>query len=219
MNERKPKKKGEIMSIAEKKDEMNPMFAKALDKSKVDKKPASKKSSAGEVKSTTKIKKAVDRFNKAKAEMKAAEAEMRATEPEIIDFVRKIQDADGFAGDFKKSYDVDGEETKVKYVTQNRYSISGDDEAEIKELLGEAYDILFSSDYDVRMRGEVMKDPELQAELMKLLKGGKLFDKFFYTHVTIKAEKDYDSKIYNHVDKDKLELLRVFVKQYKASLS
>lgn len=205
-------------SAAKKKDEMNPMFAKALDKSKVDKKPAAAKSSAGTVDAPDNIKKAVDRFNKAKAEMKKAEAEMRATEPEIIDFVRAIQDAAGFADEFKKSYDVDGEETKIKYVTQNRYSISGDDVAEIKKMLGEAFDVLFSTDYDVIMRSEVLKDPELQAQLMKLLKGGELFDKFFYTHVTVKAEKDFDSKIYKHVTESKLAELRVFVKQYKASL-
>lgn len=209
-----------VVNLAEKRQEkLNPAFAKALKKSKVDKKPVSKsKGSAIIGNLSAEIKMAIDKYVKAKADMKAAKADMTSTESVIIDAVREIQDKDGFSDNFSKSYDVTGVNEKVKYVTANKFSINSDDEDEIKELLGEAYDILLDEDHDVRLRPEVLSNPSLQEELMDLLDGGELFDKFFYTHTTIKAQKDLDAKIYKHVDSNDLEALRIFVKQNKPSL-
>ena len=209
-----------VVNLAEKRDEkLNPMFANALKKSKVDKKPTTKSKGSASIDNLPQdVKAAIDKFVKAKAAMKAAKADMLASEPMVIDAVREIQDKNGYADDFRKSYDVTGINEKVKYVTQNKFSINGDDSDEIKELLGDAYDALLEDDYDVRLRPEVLKNADLQEELMTLLKGGELFDKFFYTHVTIKANKDFDSKVYKHVDASDLDALRIFVKQNKPSL-
>ena len=86
------------------------------------------------VEATKEMKKNVDDFVSAKGKFKDAKATMDVLGSEIIDYVREIQDEDGFNGVFKKSYSVPGNKEKVTVVTTNRYSISSKDEKKLKNF-------------------------------------------------------------------------------------
>jgi hypothetical protein len=163
------------------------------------------------------VKEAVDAFIEAKKAKKIAEAEMSANGATIIEHVREIQDKDGFAGKFSKSYDVLGSDGKVLYTATNRYSISEDDEEEIAEILGDNVDRLVDEEHEVKLRSEVLKDEALQEELLSLI-GAENFTKFFTTKRKLTVAEDFDRAVYDHTTKDELEALRTFIKGAKPSL-
>ena len=181
-------------------------------------KPKSKSTNKVYLDVPKKVMDAVDAFQKAKKAKKEAEAEMSFNEAVIIEAVKPEQDKDGFNNDYKKSYNVKGNQTDAKYVTQNRASISEEDEDEIRNMLGSDYDFLIVENHTVQLKKEVFDSEKMQEELMSLL-GEENFAKFFDTSKKLAVADDYDKNIYGVVkDQKELDKVRTFVRPYKAAV-
>lgn len=191
-------------------------FAKALSSTKTAKPKAAAKKEMAKLYPKDDVKHEVDNYQKAKTVKKKAEDRMKAAGTVILEFAGKHQDDDGFNGDFKNAYQIDGFEESVKYVSSNRCTINSADVDQIRELLDEAFDDLIQENYEVSLKDEVFRNQELQDELMALV--GERFADFFETKVTVKVKEDFDKNIYKHVEKEELPIIRTFCKPYKASL-
>jgi len=187
-----------------------------LEKNAVSKKPAAKKNAAPAVELSDDLKDAVDAYAKAKVEEKNAKAAMELHGSKVIAAVREIQDKDGFSGNYKKSYDVAGKESKVKFVATDKFSVASDDAHLLEDVLGDKFAELIKTKYVVTLKPEVLADEKLSKELEKLM--GDKFDKFFNVVKSLETADDFDAKIYGAVDADGLNDVRTFVKQNKPSL-
>jgi hypothetical protein len=114
-----------------------------------------------------------------------------------------------------KSYEVHGNETTTTYVTQDRFTVKSEDEENIKEIVGDDFDELFEYDESLTAKKKIFSDKELQDKVLNAL-GEELFAEVFEYKKTLKTKKGFDVKQYKHADK--LDDLRIFVKQYKAAL-
>ena len=199
-----------------KKKEQTGAFEQALKATSSPKVPA-KKTTVREIpKPPAKVIDAIDHFNRAKEEMAAAKAEMDIYGETILEFFRKTQDADGFAGNYQNSLKLFGKKTHATVVATNKFSINPEDEDSIHGLVGEFFDFLFSKKYEVRLKADVFESEEKANELMQLI--GEKFGEFFETTVALKTKENFTKEIYNFVDEEKLAMLRVFIKQAKPSI-
>jgi len=192
-------------------------FANAIKKAEVDTKKVTKKSNMPVIAdSPDEVKVAVDNVNSAKAELKAAKAKLAKNETVVIDHVRPIQDSNAFNHNHSKSYEVEGVEGSVKYVTSNKFSVSGDDEANLTELLGaDGFEKRFEKSESLSVKADIFKDDEKQSLLMELM--GDHFHEFFEYKSVLKVKTDFD-KMQFELDEEKLADLRVFTQQAKAAL-
>jgi hypothetical protein len=162
------------------------------------------------------VKEAADNVNQAKVDAKAAAATLKVNEAVIFDYVKPIQDREGYAHCHSKSYEVPGNEGSVKFVSANKFSVSGDDEENLVELLGQdGFDKRFEKNESLSAKAVVFKNEELQAELMELL--GDKFSKFFEYNATLKVKADFDKMQYE-LNEDDLADMRVLAKQAKPAL-
>lgn len=194
-------------------------FAQALETSKVDSttKKSSKSSMPVISDAPAEVKTAVDTVNAAKAEIKKQKAIQTKAESHIIDYVQPIQDRDGFAMRHSKSYEVEGNETSIKYVTSNRFTVNIDDKNNLVDVLGQdGFDDRFEIKKSLKAKDAIFSDEDLQKRVMDAL-GDELFGELFEYSETLAVKKDFD-KLQFALDKDTLSDLRVFAKQYKASL-
>ena len=178
-----------------------------------------KKSSVPMLEATAEVKEAVDLYIEAKEREKIATAEKEASGVIITDFVRPIQDGDGFKGAFRNSYGVPGTKPgyKVTHVTQNKYSINAEDAPKIQEILGEEnFGEMMDQTFSVVLKPGVFLDKELQADLMDMV--GDRFTDFFDTVTSLKVKEGFIQRIYTAVPEDKLDDLRTFCKPYKPTL-
>ena len=190
---------------------------KAMLKEKAtEKTPGAKKSTMPVLPVTGDLSVKVSEYQAAKVQYKQAEAVMKATEPEIIDFVRARQDADGFAGRYQGSYQVVGEKDSVKVIFMDKYSVSGTDEAQIKEILGNQFDEMVEEKFTVTVKPEVLEDENLSAQLQALI--GDRWNEFFNITTNLTIKPDFKKNIYRSVDPSGLNNLRTFVRQYKPSM-
>jgi len=191
-------------------------FAKALKTTANDVPKKSGKKEMARLFAPEDVKEQIDIFQKAKKDKKIAEAEMSASSEVILDFGRKHQDDDGFNGDFKNAYEIDGNEESVKYVSSNRFTVNASDEAQLREIFGDNFEDLINIIPDVRLKPEVFKDPDLQKRLMAAV--GESFGEFFETTTDIKVKTDFDKNVYRAVKPEELPIVRTFCKPYKPSL-
>jgi hypothetical protein len=148
------------------------------------------------------------------AKKKQIEADMNKAFAEISKFASEIQDKDGFAGDYSKSYKLGD----LKYVTKNQYTINPGDEEVIKDLFGKNFKKLIEEEFSITLKEEVISNEELQDEFIEII-GEDNFARFFDTNSKFKVKDDFDKNIYEVVKtKGKLEEVRAFIKQYKAAL-
>lgn len=163
----------------------------------------------------TEVKDAVDHYVKHKKLMNEHKADMEAAGVTIIDFGEEHQDKEGFNGNFRKSYKVQGKKEVVSFVSSNRYSLDSSDEETLRTLVDGKFEELFEEVFEVELRPEVLQDEKLQAEFMELV--GEQFGKFFVTRKTLKVADEFDKNVYK-LNKKKVANLRAYVKQYKPSL-
>lgn len=166
----------------------------------------------------TKIAREVDNYNRAKKDKIDAENRMFSAGEEIIHYAKKIQDADGYNGDFHNSYQMEGthKDSSIKVIFTNKFSINHDDETQIRRIVGRRFDDLFEIKHSVILREEVFKEPELQEELMKRM-GGR-FAAFFTAVAELKVRKGFSKNIYTWLKPRVLQNLRIYVRQARPSL-
>jgi len=196
---------------------MDDNFLDALENSETTKPKKSKSKGSLELKAPAAVKSAIDIYNDAKADKKAAEATMKKHETTILDYVRKAQDKAGFEGNFLKSFDVEGKDGKVKYVSSNRHTVKNDDVNLIKEILGENFDTLIKKKWKIWVKPAILESRASQKELMEIM--GERFSEFLETSSALVPCDDFDKKVFDACDsQEDLDDLRTFVKPYKASL-
>ncbi len=182
---------------------------------KVEKAPAKKKSTGAVITPSDEIKEAVDDLVAAKKSLSVANADIASLEPQIIEAAREVQNSDALKGNFRKSYDVRGNDSTIKFVTANKFSIAEDDIEELSGLLGDDFESMIETSYTVKLKSEIFDDDELADELMSLL--GDKFDTFFETVTHRKVCTDFDKKLYN-LDDEIREDVKELAKQAKPSL-
>ena len=186
------------------------------DSDKVEKVPAKKKATAAVITPSDEIRESVDELVSAKKSLSVAKADISALEPEIIEAARKVQENDALKGNFRKSYDVRGHNSTVKFVTANKFSIVEDDVEDLKNVLGnDKFDEMVETNYTVKLKNEVFDNEELSDELMELL--GDRFEDFFETVTHRKVCVDFDKKLYT-LDPEVREDVKELAKQAKPAL-
>jgi hypothetical protein len=192
-------------------------FAQALKKTKKAEPKTTKDSKHPIVDGGKDVKDAVDNVISAKAEIKKQKAIQTANEEVILNHVKPIQDADGFAMNHSKTYEVLGNDDSLKYVSANKFSVSIDDRDNLIELLGQdGFDERFEVKEELKAVDEIFTNEDLQKEVLDKL-GDDLFARLFVHSETLKVKTDFDKKQYK-LDKDTLADLRIFAKQAKPSL-
>lgn len=163
------------------------------------------------------IRQKVDQVVELKAEQKEIKAALEEAGDHVVEYVIPIQDDDGFKGKFRHSYTIPGTNNRsVKFVSANRFSISPNDEQEIRKILGSHFHSLIDVLYEVKLKPEVFEEKEKQERLMELL--GDSFVEFFETTKSLTVKEDFDKDVYKAINKKKLNNLRVFCKQSRPSL-
>jgi hypothetical protein len=190
-------------------------FKEAINKTKT-KASKTKKKTMASLDAPENIQKLVDKYSDAKASMKTAKGSMDVYGSQIVEWGIDQQDKLAYGGDYKTSFSIHGEKSKITFVGGNRFSINPDDIPEIESILGGRFDNLIDVKHDVRLRPEVFTNSKLQDALMNLI--GDNFEKFFITEVSASVKDGYDKAIYTAVDEEGLEKIRNYVKPYKPSL-
>jgi len=201
-----PKKKG-----------MSGAFAKALKKTSSTKTPQKKSSARDITNPPTDVAQEVDLFNKFKDEEEAAKAEKEFHREPILEFFHQILDESGFSGDYQNSFKIHGAHTSVTVSAINRFSINPEDEDKIAKIVGKFFDFLFRKEYVVKLKDEVINDPDKQNELMGLIGEDRFLD-FFETKESLTTSKDFTREVYNFLDHDQLTKLRTYIKQARPSV-
>lgn len=165
------------------------------------------------------VKEGISKVLKAKAAKKAAESEIKIGETPVIEFGQALKDERALNGDYNKSYKVQGlnDDEVITFVTANKFSYKEEDEEEVKDLMGEDdFDEMIPEDFQITVKKEVFADPKMQEFLMS--KMGKRFAEFFEVTKTRKVIPTYDEKLYQKYDQEKIDDIKVFVKQAKPSI-
>ena len=163
----------------------------------------------------TNVKADISLLIKAKKKAKEAKAEIASAEESILTFGRERHDNEAFAGRFKKSRKIAGNDgDTVNFITANKWSFTPDDVPEITEILGDNDDLI-KKDYVVKINQEVFTDDAKQKELMALL--GDRWNDFFETTVSYSVSENFDEAIYK-LESKKVADLKVYMKQSKPSL-
>jgi hypothetical protein len=194
-----------------------PSFAETLAQTAKVAEPKAKKSKMPTLQpDNPEVAQAVDDYQEAKIQYKMAEATMDNAGTILQEFVRQHQDEDGFRGHYQGSYAVMGIKHQAKVVYANKFTVNAEDKDNLKEILGENYDYLLSEKYSVKLKSTVFDDEALAAELMELV--GDRWGDFFDTEVKLSVCENFSQVIYQAVEPDQLDNVRVFAKQYKPSI-
>jgi hypothetical protein len=193
-----------------------PSFAETLAQTAKVAEAKAKKSKMPTLQPTPDVAQAVDDYQEAKIQYKMAEATMDQAGTILQEFVRQHQDQDGFKGHYQGSYAVMGIKHSAKVVYANKFTLNAEDKDNLKEILGEHYDYLLSEKYSVKLKGSVFEDEALAAELMELL--GDRWGDFFDTEVKLSVCEDFSRVVYQAVEPEQLDNLRVFARQFKPSI-
>jgi len=170
------------------------------------------------------LRRKIDELVSWKQKEKEAQAEKSAREGDIIDFCKEKQDADGFSNNFQKSYRVQGVDSQITYVSSDKFSaIKSDMVSELEESLGKKFSELIEKKFSISLKDEVMRDSNLQKELMETFKrvyGDSYKEKFgifFKSEVVFVPVDGFDRKLFS-LPKRVVEKVRDLVKQAKPSL-
>lgn len=203
--------------VALKQKPKGPSFGDALAQTAKAAEPKAKKSKMPVIQVVPpEVAQAVDDYQEAKVQYKMAEATMDNAGTILQAFVRQHQDEDGFKGHYQGSYAVMGIKHQAKVVYANKFSINPEDDGQLMELLGENYEYLITKRFSVKLKAAVFEDEALQAELMELV--GDRFADFFDTEVKLNTCDNFSQIIYQAVEPEQLDNLRVFARQYKPSI-
>jgi predicted regulator of amino acid metabolism with ACT domain len=167
------------------------------------------------------VKAAVDKIKDIKKQITELDAEFGANEQVVLDYVQPIQDEDGLKEIYQKSYRIQGNKELALYVSTDKFSAIGPDNVEhLKELLGDKFLEYFIKKTEIKMKGIVFEDGELQIQLARAL-GKPLFDKCFETKSTFYPVQGFDAKQYKisrDLGKRIFDQVKAFIKKTKASV-
>ena len=196
----------------------------ALAKPKETKKAASTKIVASV---TAEVKTAVDAVISIKAEINRKEAELAAQETVVTDHVQPQQDSQARAGNYSKSFYVEGVTGAVLFSTADKFSVKGlndskDGEAlqtTVSNLIGEEkYNAWFQTKRSISLLESVVLDQDKIAKITAAMaKAGLEIADYFKVEDTIVHCADLDQKVYD-LDDQTLAEFRALVPPRKAAL-
>jgi hypothetical protein len=187
-----------------------------------------KKSTGSSKSKTTKIaasvtpdlKKDVDVLVATKAEIDALTAKKDELNARIIEHVRPQQDAKAYAGEFSKSFLVEGEKSAVTYTTSDKFSVPKDPESQaaLKTLTGDYFSQWFETKRTIALKDSAKDNPTFIAKLVKACEaaGLELGEAFDVTDVLV-AKSDLDRHQYQ-LDAEKLAEFRTLCRQSAPAL-
>jgi hypothetical protein len=168
-----------------------------------------------------KIKAAVDTVINAKAAIAKLEFEKDEAETTIIGHVRPQQDKAAYAGNFSKSFAVEGNVGNVTYTTSDKFSVPKEPEVQdsIRKCIG---DKKFNADFKVfRTISVAPAITDDENKINKLIgamtKAGIDIGEYFVVTDVLKALPDLDRKQYDLTPKQ-LEEFRTLVRQNKPGI-
>lgn len=144
----------------------------------------------------------VDSIVKWKKVEKEAKAERETREAELIDYVKPIQEEDGFNGKYQKSYYVQGIKEQVTYVSADKFSAPKEEDiGKLQTILGNDFTKVIQSKIELCVRDEVFSNKALQKELMDLMPKNpdgsinkEIFGKFFVAKTEWFVTDGFDQK-------------------------
>jgi hypothetical protein len=175
-----------------------PSFGDALKQTATSEPKGQKKGKMPTLQATEEVAQAVDDYQEAKTASKMAEATLDHAGQTIVEFVRQVQDQEGFAGRYQGSYAVMGHKHQAKVVFANKFSINPEDDGELAAILGDHYELLINKRFSVKLKEAVFADEVLQAELMELV--GDRFADFFETRASLEVCDNFSQIIYTELE-------------------
>lgn len=169
---------------------------------------------------TEKIKKEVDNVINLKAQIKKLTAELSQAEQTIIDHVQPQQEKQARAGNYSKSFYVEGKDGSLTYITSDRFTVPKDEEVHeaLKTLLGKDFDNYLEYKRSVNLTKKIMSDKALLNKVIKIITdaGISLSDAFEVKDILV-TQPGVDKTQYELPPKTLVEF-RTLVKQNKPSL-
>ena len=164
------------------------------------------------------VKEAVDKIKDIKKQITELDAEFGEKEQIVLDYVKPVQDEDGFKDQYQKSYRIQGNKELALYVSTDKFSaISEDIKNQLQEILGDKFSENFVKKTEIKMKGVVFEDENLQRELSKALGPTGLFAKCFETKSVFYPVEGFDGKQYK-LGKKVLDQVRALIKRTKPSV-
>lgn len=160
-----------------------------------------------------------DAIGDAQETKKKAEAIIKRCRVSVEGYAREIMIAEASKGRYQNSWRIMGNRHDVKVVWKDAFTkISPDDEAAIREIVGEHFDKLFRSGFQVNVRPEVLDDEDLGAELLERF--GADWDKYLETREVLEPRKENWSQLaWSLLTPEQMDNLGQFVKQYAPQVS
>jgi hypothetical protein len=170
---------------------------------------------------TDEIRLAVDNVISIKAEINRKKAELEGQETIVIGHVQPQQDSKARAGEFSKSFYVEGTSGAVTYSTADSFSVPKDEptQAALRELIGdEKFDEWFQTKRTIALKESVVKDEARIAKIIGALqKAGLEVGDFFDVTDALDHTDDLDRKQYD-LDESTLAEFRTLCVPRKAAL-
>jgi hypothetical protein len=176
---------------------------------------------------TPEVKAAVDSVISIKAEIKRKESELATQEAVVIDHVQPQQDSQARAGNFTKSFYVEGVTGAVLFSTADSFSTKGLNEKDtgealqetVSKLIGEdKYGAWFQTKRTISLLDSVVNDQDkIQKITGAMAKAGLEIADYFKVEDSIKHCDDLDQKVYD-LDDATLAEFRALVPPRKAAL-
>lgn len=157
-------------------------------------KPAGKKS---KVPIIADLKGEADEAVRKKIAFKQAETEFKMAERAVIEKAQPIYARLAREGNFSKSLNLAGSETAgVRVSFSDRFSaLPGSEKAQLVELLGERFDVLFTEERRLTLKPEKTDDDSIRFLLDRL--GPETFGDFFDVEVSVKPKPGLDREQFN----------------------
>ena len=176
---------------------------------------------------TPEVKTAVDAVISIKAEINRKEAELAASETIVIEHVQPQQDSQARAGNYSKSFYVEGNDGAVLFSTADKFSVKGlNDPASgealqttVSNLIGdEKYTAWFQTKRSISLLESVVLDQDKIAKITTAMaKAGLEIADYFKVEDTIVHCDDLDKKVFD-LDDATLAEFRALVPPRKAAL-
>lgn len=176
-----------------------------------------KKSSAPVLKLDEELARALDILVEAKQAEKEAKANIKLAEDGLIKFVREKQDADGFAGSYAGSYELQGNQS-VKAIFVDKFSVPQEADVidELKKLLKAKFSEVIEEELSIAIKPEVLKDEEKRNQLAERF--GSDFGEYFDVVSSWSVKSGLKEGVYQIAGNEaRLAKIREFVKQNKPS--
>ena len=170
---------------------------------------------------TDEIKIAVDTFVNKKAELAKVEAEVKELDGLIVGHVREQQENLARAGNFSKSFEVQGVTANLTYTTSDKFSTPKDpaEQAALKELLGpERFGEMFAMKRSITLKAAVQSDTSFLQKFAKALStAGIDLGATFDVVDVLEAKEDLDKNQFELTPKEHA-VFKTLVRQNKPSL-